>query len=387
MARTSSEKAFFYTGPLIVSASFFFLVQGYRAFWAAVSPTSSPGMAGILAFLTFVAIFCLARYFEKLAASSLKSRNWMTALLSGVVGLALLFLSAIGVANALYYSWAGRDVLEGGLAKISGSYELIVAETSSISATPTLDKINAQVKGPIDTLKSEIQSVNCGIGTGANAALGSLETILGSTFHRMNFSGRRVPACSDSAGLRRMAEDYEQNIRNQVLAVPTVIAERVLERQALADFASSHYSDFRKRSAALLLKIDEEAHAVKIFATGNAYNGAIRDLISLADTLQLDRVGAIDKASRLGATYSKDALAPVDIDQEKSLGGLRSLYLAVRNFNPWYVLLFAAFAAALDIVLVVWFHFTRTHIFPDPEARYVEVEGKRVKYLWASPSS
>jgi hypothetical protein len=383
MTRTS-ERLFFHAGPFIIVASFYLLFHGYRPLWAGYFVTNNPLVSNGLAFLTVIAIYGLARYFERLFTASLESRSWVTSILAGFIGLVLLALSSLGVSNALYYAVAGRHVIEGGVNKLTTRYDLVAAETRMLTKTPVLNELKTLTKAPLETLLSEIVSTNCGIGIGANRAIATIRTILGPTFTPLNFANR-TPRCEDKAGLALMAEQYRAHIEKQLLAVPKVVNEQEPARVALGVLVEQRHGAFREQAAKIIVSTNDAARSAQFFGSRDSFSSPVRSLVALNETLANDLSTIIGRAALFGKKYSAEATEPIDMEQEKALGNFLSLYLAMINLNPWYVVGFIGIAVLLDILLVAWFHFTRTRVFANRIVVLVGDASDRVRYLWTPP--
>jgi hypothetical protein len=379
----ASERLFFHAGPIIIVASFYLLFHGYRPLWAGYFGTNNWLVGNGLAFLTVVAIYGLARYFERLFAASLESRSWITSFLAGFIGIALLALSSLGVSNALYYAMAGRHVIENGVKKLTTHYDLLSAETRSLTTTPVLADLHKRIDAPLGTLLSEIVSPNCGIGTGALRAIGIIRGVLGPTFTPLNFN--RTPRCDDKPGLAQMAEQYRIYIERQLLAVPSVIGEQGGAKTALLDLVSRRHDDFRKQAADIIVATNDAARMAQFFGSRDSFSAPVRSLIALNEKMAIDQATAVERAAQFGGKYSAAVTEPIDMEQEKALGNFWSLYLAMVNLNPWYVIGFVLIAVLLDILLVAWFHFTRTRVFANRVVVLVGDAGDRVRYLWTPP--
>jgi hypothetical protein len=382
MTRTS-ERLFFHAGPFIILASFYLLFHGYRPLWAGYFVTNNPLISNGLAFLTVVAIYGLARYFERLFTASLESRSWVTSILAGFIGLVLLALSSLGVSNALYYAVAGRHVIESGVNKLTTRYDLVAAETRTLTKTPVLDELKTLTKAPLETLLSEIVSTNCGIGTGASRAIATIRNILGPTFAPLNFN--RTPRCDDKNGLAQMAELYRSHIEKQLLAVPKVVNEQEPARVALAVLVEQRHGAFREQAAKIIVATNDAARTAQFFGSRDSFSGPVRSLVGLNETLANDLATIVGRAALFGKKYSAEATEPIDMEQEKALGNFLSLYLSMINLNPWYVVGFILIAVLLDILLVAWFHFTRTRVFANRVIVLVGDAADRVRYLWTPP--
>lgn len=383
MERTR-DRLFFHAGPFVILVSFYLLFYGYKPLWENYSGSDAPGINNGLAAFTVIVVYGFARYFERVFSASFESRSWITTILAGFIGLILLALSSLGVSNALYYSVAGRHVIENGVNKLTTHYDLLVADTAQLTITPVLEGLSKRIEAPLATLQSEIISTNCGIGSGARQAIAAIQRELGPTFTPLNFN--RAPRCDDKPALTQMAEQYHSYVRQQLLAVPSVINEKGPEKVALLAFVTQRHDEFRKRAGNLIVLANESARAVRFFGSRDGFNTPVRLFVALNETLVLDRSTAAERANRFNGKYSKQTMEAIDIEQEKSLGNFWSLYLAMINLNPSYVVGFVLIAVLLDIVLVAWFHFTRTRIFAKRATVLIGAASDRVRYLWTPPA-
>jgi hypothetical protein len=287
------------------------------------------------------------------------------------------------VSNALYYAVAGRHVIESGVNKLTTRYDLVAAETRTLTKTPVLNELKTLTKAPLDTLLSEIVSTNCGIGTGARAAIEQLKKILGPTFRELNFT--RKPRCDDKALLAQMAEQYGTYVQNQLLAVPSVVREQEPARVVLAALVEQRHGIFREQAKNIMVSTNDAARTAQFFGSRDSFSGPVRSLVVLNETLANDLSTIIGRAALFGKKYPAEVTEPIDMEQEKALGNFLSLYLSMINLNPWYVVGFILIAVLLDILLVAWFHFTRTRVFANRVILLVGDASDRVRYLWTPP--
>jgi hypothetical protein len=258
-------------------------------------------------------------------------------------------------------------------------YEDFSKETHRLTATPSYDRLSNEIAGPLQTLKSEIQSKNCGIGPGARDALATIRAVIGPTFVPLNFN--RVPKCDDARSLGQMADQYETYIRAELFSIPLVVDEYSAIKIKLRRDAEERHDAFRKKYAALVASISDAAGSIQFFGSRDGFNVAIHNIVAMNAALKNDLSIASETLRKTGVDYPKNLFETPDIEQQETLGNITSLRIAVTSLNPWYIILFLLASILLDFILVGWFYHVRNNVFSE-SVIYSRIDQERVRYLW-----